>query len=59
MVKKIWIVVHVWRGLVQEPEVFSDEKSAKKRKKEISRRLNPDYDECGLFEKRIIIPLTL
>lgn len=51
--KKIWIVVHVWRGLIQEPEMFFDANSADNRRAEILRDFNPAYDEIEVFEKRI------
>ena len=35
IMKKIWILVHVWRGLIQEPEMFFDANSADRRRAEI------------------------
>ena len=51
--KKIWILVYVWRGLIQEPEMFFDAKSAGKRKAEILKSFNPAYDEIEIFEKQV------
>ena len=51
--KKIWILIYVHRGFIQEPIIFIDKKSALMRKKEILKRFNRDYDEIELFEKQI------
>ena len=51
--KKIWILIYVHRGFIQEPEIFIDENSALLRKKEILKRFNKDYDEIELFEKQV------
>ena len=51
VMKKIWIVVYVWRGLIEEPQIFFDEASAMKRKRQILKTLNPAYDEVDVFEK--------
>lgn len=53
VMKKIWILVYVWRGLIQEPEMFFDAKSAGKRKAEILKSFNPAYDEIEIFEKQV------
>lgn len=53
IMKKIWILVHVWRGLIQEPEMFFDANSADNRRAEILKDFNPAYDEIEVFEKRI------
>ena len=50
--KKIWILIYVHRGFIQEPEIFIDENSALVRKKEILKRFNKDYDEIEIFEKQ-------
>ena len=49
--KKIWILVHVYRGFIQEPEIFADQLSAENRMKKILERFNKDYDEIEIFEK--------
>ncbi len=49
--KKIWILIYVNRGLIQEPEIFFDEPSALKRKRKLLKNFNPDYDEVEVFEK--------
>ncbi|MGB7068212.1 MAG: hypothetical protein WBD22_01845 [Pyrinomonadaceae bacterium] len=51
--KRIWILVHVWRGLIQEPEMFLDANAANKRRSEILKDFNPAYDEIEIFEKRL------
>jgi hypothetical protein len=51
--KKIWILVYVWHGLIEEPQIFLDEASAMRRKEEILRKLNRAYDEVEVFEKTI------
>lgn len=51
--KKIWILVYVHRGFIQEPEIFLDKKSALSRKEGILRHFNKDYDEIEIFEKHV------
>ena len=53
--KKIWILVYVWRGLVQEPEIFQNRLDAITRKQEILNDFRPHYDELELFEKTLVI----
>jgi hypothetical protein len=48
---KIWIVSLVKRGFISEPEIFQEEEIAVKRFEELSRDLNPTYDELEIFEK--------
>jgi hypothetical protein len=48
--KTIWILIYVHHGLIQEPEIFSDEQSALKKKKTILKHFNEDYDEIEVFE---------
>jgi len=49
--KKIWIVIYVHRGFIQEPEIFTSKNSALKRKQKLLDNYNPDYDELEIFEK--------
>lgn len=49
--KKIWILIHVYHGLIQEPEIFFSKSIAVKRKKKILKNFNRDYDELDIFEK--------
>lgn len=49
--KKIWIIVHVHHGLIQEPELFFSRHLALRRKKELLKDFNHDYDELEIFEK--------
>lgn len=51
--KKIWILIYVYRGLIQKPEVFTDRQTALKRKQGILKDFNKDYDEIEIFEKII------
>lgn len=51
--KKFWIIVYVYHGLIQEPELFFKKKDALKRKKEILKNYNRDYDELEIFKKVI------
>jgi hypothetical protein len=53
IMEKIWILIHVHRGLIQEPEIFFDEKSAEIRKQIIMKDFNPDYDEIGIYVKEV------
>ena len=51
--KKIWILIYVHRGFIQEPEIFLEMKEAENRKKNVMKNFNPDYDEIGIYEKMI------
>lgn len=51
IMKTIWLVIYVSRGFIQEPELFFDKSSALKRKREILKTFNRDYDEVEVFEK--------
>ena len=51
--KKIWILVTVKRGFIEEPEIFLDKKSAQARKRELQQDFNPDYDEIDIFKKTL------
>ncbi len=51
VMKKIWILVYVWRGLIEEPQIFFDKASAMKRKQQILKNFNRSYDEVEVFEK--------
>ena len=53
--QKILILVLVKRGCIQEPEIFFDRSTAEKRKRELLRDFNRDYDEIELFEKEIAL----
>ena len=50
--KKIWVLVYVYRGLIQKPEFFYNENSALLRKQEILIKANKDYDEVEIFETK-------
>ena len=49
--KRVWILVYVYHGLVQEPELYFKKRDALKRKKEILKDFNCDYDELEIFQK--------
>ncbi len=49
--KNFWIVIYIYHGLIQEPELFDTKKAALKRKKEILKDFNPEYDELEIFKK--------
>ncbi len=53
MMTRMWILVAVKRGFIEEPEIFFDKRSAQARKRELLRDFNPDYDELDIFEKRL------
>jgi hypothetical protein len=51
---KIYLLIWVHRGMIQEPEIFLTRKSAELREKNIRRNgFNPDYDELEIFEGKI------
>ena len=49
--KRIWILVMVKRGFIEEPEIFLDKRSAQARRRELLQDFNPDYDEIDIFKK--------
>ena len=46
-IKKIWVAVHVERGIVAEIRAYYDEKDAWHQEKSWRRKMNPDYDETA------------
>jgi len=50
---KIWVLSHVKKGFIQEPEIFYDGYDAEMRKWVLMKDFNPDYDEIAVFEKQI------
>jgi len=56
--KKIWILVMVKRGFIEEPEIFLDRRSAQARKRELLQDFNPDYDEIDMFETTLPPPVS-
>jgi ribosome-associated protein YbcJ (S4-like RNA binding protein) len=52
---RIWVLTHVKRGFIQEPEIFYNGNRANRRRQELSKDLNHDYDEMAIFEKEIAI----
>jgi hypothetical protein len=55
MMKRMWILVAVKRGFIEEPEIFFDKRSAQARKRQLLRDFNPDYDELEIFEKPLVL----
>jgi hypothetical protein len=51
--KSLWLVVNVWHGLIQPPEVFKTKRTAKQRENILRKEMQPEYDEVGLFEVKI------
>lgn len=52
--KKIFVLIWVYRGLIQDPEIFYNRNDAELRKEKIQRKgFNPDYDEINVFEKDV------
>ena len=56
--KRIWIIVLVKRGFIEEPEIFFKKSNAQNRKKALMSCFNPDYDEIEIFEKNIAFDST-
>lgn len=50
---KVWILVLVKRGFIQQPELFRKYKDAKKRMNLLLQDFNRDYDEIEIFPKSI------
>lgn len=52
--KKIFILIWIHHGLIQDPEIFNIRKDAELRKEKIKKKcFNPDYDEINVFEKNV------
>lgn len=52
--KKIFVLIHVYRGFIQEPQIFYIREEADLKMGEIKEnKFNPDYDEIDIFEKNI------
>ena len=49
--KKIFVLISVFYGIIQEPEIFYKAEDAELRKEKIKGELfNPDYDDLDIFE---------
>ncbi len=46
---KAWAVVQVERGFPAAVELFCKRRDAQAAEKRFRQRMNPDYDDCGLF----------
>ena len=51
--KRVWILVYVYHGIIQEPVLFFKKRDALKRRKIILKDFNRDYDELEIFKKEI------
>ena len=49
--KKIYILIYVWRGLIEKPEIFYTKKAALEREKQLKKNMNSDYDEVAVYKK--------
>lgn len=49
----VWILIHVLRGFIQEPQIFYDAVSAEARRSTLLQDFNPDYDELEMFEQQV------
>ena len=56
---KLWLLILVKRGFIQEPEIYYDELSAKNRERELQKDINPDYDELEGLCKLMFATLVL
>ena len=52
---RLWILILVKKGFIQEPEIFQNKISAENRKKELLKDFNRDYDEIDIFKKEFSI----
>jgi hypothetical protein len=54
--KTIWILVYTVGGILEKPEIFFSKKKAVTRRKELkSGNSLKEYDEVGIFSKRLSI----
>jgi hypothetical protein len=44
-----WILLKTYHGLFENPRFFRTKRAAEARVKELRKKMNPDYDEIGLF----------
>jgi hypothetical protein len=52
--RKIYILIWIYRGLIQDPMVFNNLVDAESMKEEIIKNgFNHDYDEIQIFEKYV------
>lgn len=52
--KKIFVLIWVYHGIIQDPEIFYNRKDAELRKENIQmERFNHDYNEIDIFEKSL------
>jgi hypothetical protein len=56
IMNRIWVLVMVKRGFIEEPEIFLDKRLAQARRRELLQDFNPDYDEIDIFRKTLPLP---
>lgn len=44
-----WVLLKTYRGLFETPQFFRKKKKAQSVLKELSKKINPDYDEIEIF----------
>lgn len=49
----VYVVVFVFRGIIDTVEAYRDLKTAQDRAEILKQNSNPDYDEMGVFEVEI------
>lgn len=54
----VYVVVWVHSGVPCAVEAYRDRKTAKARERFFKKDTNPDYDEVGVFEVEIGVPLA-
>ncbi len=47
---KMWVVVHIWRGIPVLVEGFYAERVAHRRARQLRRDINPDEEDVAVFE---------
>ncbi len=52
--RRLFILIYVHRGFIQDPEIFFQKEDAELRMMDIKQKgFNPDYDEVSIFEKAV------
>ncbi len=49
----VYVVVWVYHGVIDTVEAYRDEAAAQARADFFKQRINPDYDEVGVFEVEV------
>jgi len=56
---KIWIIIQVKKGIIDDPEIFFSENSAIERRDVLMEDFNKDYDEIEIFEKQLFLGASI